>query len=298
VVVNRSTFDAALLEAAAAAGVTIVRERVVDVSCDDRAAHLKTAARSYQAAFVIGADGATSLVRRRIGAPFDRTQLSWAAGFYVPWQTNQEVVVRFVANPPGYMWAFPRRDLLVAGMGARAGDATAQTLRASVAAWLDELKPGATVARRAYAWPIPSLTAAALERERPAGDRWLLVGDAAGLVDPLTREGIYFALRSGRLAAAAIAQGGSTAAPAYLTSLRREIYPELRRAALLTAGFFREGFAELLVLALGRSEKIGLVMTDLISGRQPYRTLRMRLLRTAELRLAWRFARSRFARRP
>jgi geranylgeranyl reductase family protein len=298
VVVNRATFDAALLEAAAAAGVTVVQEQVLDVRFDDDAARLRTAARVHDAGFVIGADGVTSLVRRRVGTPFDRTQLSSAVGFYQPGEMGQEAVIRFMAHPPGYMWAFPRRDRLAAGCGVRAGDAPARTLRADVARWLDELCPESKVERHPYAWPIPSLTAAAIDRERPAGDRWLLVGDAAGLVDPLTREGIYFALRSGQLAAAAIAQATSTTAPAYLAALRREIYPELRRAALLSAGFFSAGFIDLLVRALEQSDRIEAVMVDLISGRQAYRSLRTRLLQTAELRLAWQVVRMRAGRRP
>ena len=65
-------------------------------------------------------------------------------------------------------------------------------------------RPHSGRARRRYAWPIPSLRAADVDAEQPAGDGWMLLGDAAGLVDPITREGIYFALRSGLLAAQAL----------------------------------------------------------------------------------------------
>ena len=74
--------------------------------------------------------------------------------------------------------------------------------------WLDGYAPAAGRARRRrYAWPIPSLEARDVDAEQPAGDGWMLLGDAAGLVDPITREGIFFALRSGMLAAAALASG-------------------------------------------------------------------------------------------
>ena len=62
-----------------------------------------------------------------------------------------------------------------------------------------------------YSWPIPSLSEADLGRRRPAGDGWLLVGDAAGLVDPITREGIYYALASAELAATSLLKDGAGA---------------------------------------------------------------------------------------
>ena len=111
----------------------------------------------------------------------------------------------------------------------------------------------------------------------------MLLGDAAGLVDPITREGIFFALRSGMLAAAALA----TASPAktYADAVGDELHDELRRAARLKAGFFRPRFTGLLIDALERSAAIRGVMIDLIAGRQPYAGLKRRLLSTMELGL-------------
>jgi len=111
----------------------------------------------------------------------------------------------------------------------------------------------------------------------------MLLGDAAGLVDPITREGIYFALRSGMLAAQALA--GPSAARTYASSIADEIHAELRRAATLKAGFYRPRFTRLLIDALNRSERIRDVMVDLVAGRQPYRGLKRRLLGTLEIGL-------------
>jgi flavin-dependent dehydrogenase len=137
-----------------------------------------------------------------------------------------------------------------------------------------------------YGWPIPSLRASDFAHERPAGPRWLLAGDAAGLVDPITREGIYFALTSAQLVADSL--GGSDAARTYDRRLRDEVYPELVRAARLKRGFFRGAFTHLLVDALRHSAGVRDVMADLVAGRQPYATLKRRLCATFELRLAWR----------
>jgi len=68
--------------------------------------------------------------------------------------------------------------------------------------------------------------------------------------------------------------------------VRDEAMPELARAARLKAGFFRPAFTGLMMRALQQSEAIREVMADLVAGRQPYASLKWRLLRTFEWRLA------------
>jgi flavin-dependent dehydrogenase len=111
----------------------------------------------------------------------------------------------------------------------------------------------------------------------------MLLGDAAGLVDPLTREGIYFAIRSGILAAASL--DGSKGSFEYGAAIRDEIHAELRRAAMLKSGFFRPRFMRLLIRGLNRSPAIRDIMADLVAGRQSYRGLKRRLLGTLEIEL-------------
>jgi hypothetical protein len=109
---------------------------------------------------------------------------------------------------------------------------------------------------------------------------------AAGLVDPITREGIYFAIASGQSIAEALAAGNP--ARGYAARVRDEAVSELGRAARLKAGFFRPAFAGLMIGALHQSAGIRAVMADLVAGRQSYATLKWRLLKTFEMGLAWR----------
>lgn len=120
----------------------------------------------------------------------------------------------------------------------------------------------------------------------------MLLGDAAGLVDPLTREGIYYALLSGQWAAdALVAAGGPRAATHYASTVLGEMFPELARAARLSRLFFTPAFSSLLVQALDESEAIRNVFVDLVGGVQPYRGLRRRLVATRQWTLAWRVIR-------
>jgi geranylgeranyl reductase family protein len=291
VVSSRQQFDGALLAAAVDAGAMHERVRAVDLSIGNGGVTITTTCGTHRADFVVGADGTNSLVRRRVAQPFRRDQLSIATGFFADGLTSDEIVLELMSHPPGYIWSFPRPDHLAIGICAPADAGTsAGMLRRTAAAWIQRtgIARGATL--REYSWPIPSLARPDLDALAVAGPRWCLVGDAAGLVDPITREGIFFALASGQWAASSLAAAGP--AGRYSTRVRDEALAELARAARLHASFFRPQFTELLVRAVSESAAIRQVMADLIAGRQSYAALKWRLLGTLEFGLAWRSLRA------
>lgn len=289
-VFSRDGFDTALLSEAANAGAALTRARVNAIARHHGAWTITAGSTIVRAPWLLGADGAGGVVRKRVFRPFARAQLSVAAGSYVDGVETSEIVIAFVDRPSGYLWSFPRPGHLAVGACAQADETTPAAMHAVTDAWLDRYAPAAGRPRRRYAWPIPSLRAADIDAERPSGDGWMLLGDAAGLVDPITREGIFFALRSGLLAARALQS--SRPAGAYASAVRDELHGELRRAARLKAGFYRPRFTRLLVDALGESRAVRGVMVDLIAGRQPYAGLKRRLLGTLEIGLMVRLVRA------
>ena len=218
-----------------------------------------------------------------MSTPFERADLSIAVGFFVRGVSSTDIAIAFEDRPTGYLWSFPRRDHLAVGVCAQADESTPAALIPLATDWIARNVPIPGETER-YGWAIPSLRERTLERERPAGRGWLLLGDAAGLVDPITREGIFFALRSADAAADSLIAEGDVA-NAYAAHLRDSIYPELMRAAQLKGMFFRPTFTRLLLRALEESAVIREIMIDLVAGRQPYRGLRRRLLATGEFKL-------------
>lgn len=289
VVASRTTFDSRLLAAAIDAGAEMKPERVKAIERQrDGTFAITLGGTRHVAATVIGADGANSLVRRRLATAFRRDQLSLATGFYAHGVTSDEIVLEFASDPPGYLWSFPRPDHLAIGICGQADSpCTPASLRGQAAAWIQRLGLAAPSQLQPYSWPIPSLAADDFARLDLAGPGWLLVGDAAGLVDPITREGIYFALRSATCAADALS-AGTEGAQRYIDQVRGEIVDELVRAARLKARFFTPRFTRLLLEALTASSRVRAVMADLIAGTQTYRGLRTRLAGTLEIGLAWR----------
>jgi len=285
VVASRAAFDLALLAAAERAGADRVAARVTDVSLEASGVVVDTTRGRHRAAFLIGADGANSLVRRRLSRAFRLDQLSVATGFFARDTTSDEIVIEMVSDPPGYIWSFPRPDHLAVGICAQAdGGAGVDALRARSLVWIRDTRIAVDARLDSYAWPIPSLAARDFETLAPAGPRWCVVGDAAGLVDPITREGIYFAVASGAWAAEALA--GSRPDREYTARVLDDAVPELACAARLKSGFFRPAFSGLMMQALQQSKAVRAVMADLVAGRQSYRALRRRLLATFEWRLA------------
>jgi geranylgeranyl reductase family protein len=292
IVASRAEFDRALVDAARERCVEILPARVTDVAAGHGGFRIATTAGSRDARYLVGADGANSLVRRRLAAPFTRDRLSIATGYFAHGTTSDEIVVELAADPPGYFWSFPRPTHLAIGVCAQAdAGVTPETLRGRVRSWIDRHALAPRASLEPYSWPIPSLAEGDFDDLTNSGPGWFLVGDAAGLVDPITREGIYFALLSGEWAADEIASGDPYASERYAQRVWAGIGSELSRAAALKSAFFRPEFIALMTEALAASASIRRVMADLVAGRQSYETLKWRLLRTCELGFALRLAR-------
>ena len=287
-VLSRAIFDRALVDAAVSAGAELITDKVVEVGPDRSRMRVRTARGTYKFEHLVGADGANSLVRKTLARPFARAELSIAAGYFVEGATSSDIRVMTTRQQPGYLWSFPRPDHLAVGIcTAAAHRAASRDLRAQSGAWIQHHGFNRHTRLVPYAWPIPSIGFQSRRSIALGGRGWMLLGDAAGLVDPLTREGIYYALLSGQWAAdALVATPGRDAASHYAAKVLTEIQPELERAARLSRLFFSPAFSALFVRALDESEAIRAVFVDLVGGVQPYRGLRRRLLATRQWMLA------------
>jgi flavin-dependent dehydrogenase len=287
-VAARRDLDAWLLRQASAAGARHRAERVTEV---DGAGRVRTAAgiaRSFDV--IVGADGAGSLVRRTLLAPTPKERLMMAAGWYV--RGTAPMAVRFVTDLSGYLWLFPRPDHVGVGVCAPLAGVPTRAMLArlerevavSFPAMIDDDAPR-------YAHTIPSPSADPRSILEIAGPRWALVGDAAALADPITGEGIFFALRSATVLAQTLRETGSPAT--YPERALEDFGRELNKAAALRDRFYSPGLARRMIAYARRSRAIRGVLADLVLGEQGYLSLKRRLLRsgprflleTAKLRL-------------
>ncbi len=283
---SRLALNGLLLERARNAGAQVRKERVTRIRRDSEGWHLTTSQCEYQAASLVLAAGARNPFRRQFLPPLSPDDLMVTAGYFIPGSSSL-LQIQFLKGISGYIWVFPRPDHVSAGIAAKMGDLPTAELRHTLERWLDESGFSLENARF-YSHILPALRARALETIEVCGDGWAMVGDSAGLVDPITGEGLYYALRSAELCAEALLAGQLAG---YKDCLEKEILPELRLAASVSHRFYKgkvfgDSVTERTISLTAQSESFRRLMSDLFAGIQGYRDLRARLYRTLPAMIA------------
>ncbi|MCX6247722.1 MAG: geranylgeranyl reductase family protein [Bacteroidetes bacterium] len=251
----RGDLDAFLLQKAADAGATIsMGEKVTSFLQDESGVTVSTQEKTFRSRMLIGAEGASGIVSRTTGLQ-DSVEmgLAWEAEV----NADPEDLMRFSGTvfldwgtlPGGYAWVFPKKDHFSIGVGGPARLSKAMmpyyerfmtsigntSLQSSILNSPSSIlhPPSSNIrfgeTRSLKSWPIPVRT-----RKSAFHKGFVMVtGDSAGLGDPLTGEGIYYAVRSGKLAAETCSEYLSGRIPSLETFSQRindELMTELLEA--------------------------------------------------------------------
>jgi flavin-dependent dehydrogenase len=254
----------------------------LDIERTSRGWLLRTQHGSLETDFCIVATGARNPLRN-VGTQWTAADTMYALGYYVPSQQDH-IDIQFLSNLEGYIWVFPRCGHLSVGICGKGEPA--QALRARLERYMEE-KGIAYKGASFYGHMLPALETPGWRSNRVAGDGWLAVGDAGGLVDPITGEGLYYAMRSGDLASqVALSESQSFAekAQAYRHLLRHEFAADLEFGAAIARRVFLGRFLFSTVPArmvgfVRRSPRFRALIEDLFAGTQPYLGLKGRLLK-------------------
>jgi len=278
-IVSRKELARYLLKEAASAGVRFLHDRVTRIQAEGHRWRVKTKEDALEADFIVGADGATSFVRRTLGTALRPEDLCITLGYFIPRDVPATMKIFFVPSLEGYLWSFPRPQHISYGLISRSGPGRTAKAKELLSNFiLADL--GADVMENAefYSAPVPCLSPQSWKKNVVAGDRWALVGDAAGLVDPITGEGIYFAFRSAEILAETIDRPGQ-----YAKTVLHEIGRELARASRMYGKFYRGhflggDFRKRTIQLARRSRTVRQILGNLVAGSQPYIGLKKKLV--------------------
>ncbi len=228
--VTRSNFDNILLQKAEKAGCHLAIEKVMGYK--DRTDHISVVTKNceYQARFLIVSTGCQDMIKNRIQGPWPKENMGVCMvtevdedDSLIPKRLDSSLDIYFGVANMGYGWIFPHRGYYSVGIGGLASRLTnprkilIEFLKAN----------GFSDGQKLHGHFIPQ----GGNDRRIALGRVLLTGDAAGFVDPFTGEGIYYALRSGQIAAQVIQEASITdVAKTYQHRVKKDFGEDLKYA--------------------------------------------------------------------
>ncbi len=231
-IVDRSEFDHFLVKEAVASGSELWEGAEFVRFEGEGPFRIHTTKGSVLADFLIGADGFYSKVARQIGCKRDKFFRS--VEFWTEGELEDRVVIDIGLVGRGYAWVFPKGNLVSVGIASTGRE----DLRKILETYVKEnpfLKTRCVVGLKG--WMIP-FTEHPNDLQLGRG-RVMLVGDSAGMVDPLLGEGIYYGVLGGRLLAESVVRNPSEALKLYTFKVREAILPELLYAGKIAKLAYR-----------------------------------------------------------
>lgn len=278
-VIPRQVFDARLVERAVERGAQLRREKVGSVETGSDGVVLNG---TVSARTVVAADGAHSVLRAHLGLPHGRRAIAIRGYAPTPRDRRGTQVIRYGdRRQPAYAWAFDRGDgLSNIGYGELLPtDGASPPSRALLLDQLEELLPGYDGSQ----WKGHHLPLSGWRWDQPDG-RVLLAGDAAGLINPMTGEGIYYAIATGISAGRAAVRArrdGSDPGARHRTEVRARLgrhlkhtfvasrlaeHPVIVDGGIRVARRDRRVFDEMVELGLGDGRISGHLVAGLVTG--------------------------------
>jgi flavin-dependent dehydrogenase len=222
-----------MLARARSTGAELLQERVIAVQGSPGNWQLTTRSGQVKASYLVLAAGGRSRFRAQFAQAFKADDLMATAGYYIRGSSHR-MLIKFVPGLTGYIWSFPRCDHFSVGICGKLDGRSTPELRQLLENFLKEEKFDMEDSRF-YSHVLPALSDRSLRCLQVQGDGWSMVGDAAGFVDPITGEGLYYAFRSSEILAETLVEDRPEQ---YQKLVTADFLPDLQTAARIADRFF------------------------------------------------------------
>ena len=235
---------------------------------------------------VIGADGVNSIVRKAVHFPIPKEHLAHGVCYHlkhtkkhVQEKFGDTVEFHFIGKPHvefGYFWIFPKLDVINVGIMTKLGTAKIQDTLNHFLAKHERAKHIKVVGKpEAMAHLIPSATSTHFFDLPTTGKDWALIGDAAGHVNPISGEGVYYAMNGGKLVAKAYLDGNLSLFEDYW---RKKYGSDMYLGVRLKKFVYNQKILSRLIKTAKKDKKINELMADLVASRRPYNKILLDLI--------------------
>ena len=271
--ISRRHLDKFLLDKAVENGAKLIEERVMDFENKNDKWVLKTKNGIYKSNIIIGADGANSLIRSKIIGPIPKENLGFCYGCFAKSEKNEYTTIKFFKKRQGYAWCFPREDHLSIGVGMEL--LNSRNLKNIFEDFISFYYPHIEIISK-WGAIIPLAKDPKFFEISCCDEKWAVLGDAAGHVDPITGEGITYALWSAELACEAIVKNNLSL---FDDLWRKEYGYNLIESSKFRKMFFNYYLLEFSIKIASRSETFRRILYDLIVSEQEQKTLMKRMIK-------------------
>jgi geranylgeranyl reductase family protein len=315
-VYSRIAFDSFLRERARKAGAEVLADKIPARGfkrIGDGWTVRTQGGEELSSKFLVGADGANSAIAKKLAGPLPPAEMEVAFGYRAPLTGSgaDATVVAFLPKWVGYAWAFPRLDHISFGIATTQDafdhDVLDRLLWDFMVSYYESVRTGSDSDRikmrlwknidpqthktqiddlrhraERYAARIPGLAPRTWDTRKACGEGWALLGDAAGFADPVTGEGIYYAIRSAELFTKTYLAGKPLD---YEQLWRKDFGAELKRASQMRRRFYGNfwgaPFTDRMIEFARGHRGIRKVLGQLVAGDQGYVNLKKKLARSA-----------------
>ncbi len=264
---NRMDLDYSLLTMAQELGTHFTKEKVQSFAREGNSWRIFTTNGDYNAEILVGADGALSRTRRKLNVVSKKGDAFFALECFL--KVKKDVVIfKFFPDIQGYLWAFPRVNNLAVGIVSNhCGKPNVKDIEKKLLHFIQRYYPEEAPKISVQGAYIPHFCADDSKNIRICDSNWALIGDAATFVDPMSGEGIYYAIYSAEILSQCILENELAL---YQPLCMKHFGENLAKALQGLKYFYQPEFIEVMIQMAKESLLVRRIISDMMSGSLDY----------------------------